>query len=121
MLRDLGERDERPSYREIMMLRRLERRRELLNILGIVHLGASTLPKQGGGTYGPITMPNGDVLRWSMWAPAKNMLIDIFNKALPTPDELERRQAFADEHGMNYGIVAPGERLSLERLREELG
>lgn len=122
MLVDQGERDERPSYRELLMLRRLERRRELLNILGIVYLGASMLPKQGGGQpFGPVLMPNGDILRWSMWAPAKNILIDIFSTALPKSDELDRRHAFAAEHGLNYGIVTPGERLSLERLREELG
>lgn len=117
---NLLDRDERMSSSELRLINAVKRRREMLNALGIVYMGASILPLQGGGTIGPLKHPNGDVLRWSLWAPAKKVLIDIFTTSMPPDAELELRRKFADEHALIYGVVAPGERLSLDKIKESL-
>lgn len=90
--------------------------RELLG--GTVYEATFVLPRIGAAPLGPVRDRHGRDLRWSIWAPRPGVLIDVFRRALPPPEELEDREAFAAEHGLLWLVVSPGERLSLERVAE---
>jgi len=102
---------------------RLQRRQQLLafqEVLGLMIGNTILLPHPSAPTLGPAVGRDGGLLRWSIWAPHRHVLIDIFRRKLPAPSELEDRAAFAQGHGLRYGIVEPGRRLSLVALTEWL-
>lgn len=59
-------------------------------------------------------------LSFSLWAPHKRILADIFPKELPDEDELLARDAFAAAHRLRYLVVPPGHTFGIEELKEIL-
>jgi hypothetical protein len=110
--------DERMSPSVARRLALVARQRELTAALGTCVLGTTMLLRSDGPALGPAKGRDGRTFRWSIWAPAKRLLVDVFQRALPPAEELEDRRAFADAHGLLYAVVEPGQRLSLDRLRE---
>lgn len=108
--------DEDASPRERRMIGHIENRRALIDILGApVYLDTYVL------NDGPETLPmfrwDGAPRLWSLWAPQRALLIDIFTRALPSDDELDAKDAYARAHGCDYYYIAPGHILDFEALR----
>src|SRR5215471_12426534 len=111
---DYLDEDATPGARR--MIGHIENRRELTAILGVpVYLDTFALPL---GTRMIEPFRWGESLRlWSLWAPHRRLLIDIFTRALPSDDELDAKDAFAREHGLDYYYIAPGHVLDFDTLR----
>lgn len=110
---------DRPTQKDLIRIKRSEYRKELISILGMVMTNCTVLQQLNDKPLlGPAQDRHGRVLRWSMWSPHRRLLIDVFHGKLPPPEELEDRQAFATAHDLKYGLVAPGERLELDLLKE---
>jgi len=113
----LRERDDEPLDR--WTVRQIERHRimrEMQTLLGTVMRDTTVLTRPG--------LPHviaydrsGKPLRWSLWAPHKLLLIDVYRVQLPPVAELEDRDKFAQAENFRYGLVEPGKRLTLEALR----
>ena len=112
---DEGLRGERLTAR---VLARQQERRELHALLGApVYARTTILPLVGGGYAGPARDRFGRELRWGLWSPHRQVLIDVFPRVLPPTEELEDRAAWAKQHGYRYALVRPGMRLTGETLR----
>ncbi len=117
----LGEAGERLSRAVAVVMARREAAKQLCALLGgSVYEHTFVLPRIGAPQIGPAKDRYGRDLRWSLWAPRRGVLIDIFRRAKPPLEELQDREAFALAHGLMWLVVAPGERLSLERVAELL-
>lgn len=115
----LGEAEERISRAVATVMARQEAAKQLRDLLGgSVYEYTFVLPRIGAPQLGPAKDRYGRDLRWSLWAPRRGVLIDIFRRVKPPLEELQDREAFAAEHGLLWLVVAPGERLSLERVAE---
>lgn len=101
---------------------RLERKaaiREIQSLLGCVIKDTTILTRPGQAPLAAYDR-HGHQLMWSLWAPAKSVVIDIFKRAIPPNGELEDRLKFAKEHNLRYGIVEPGKKLTIDTLRSWL-
>lgn len=115
--RRFTERDDPPIDRwQRKMFARQQVQLELRNLLGIVFRDATTLMRPGQSTLRAYDR-FGHTLRWSLWAPHKSLLIDVYRQTMPAAMELEDRDRFAQQHHLRYGLVEPGKRLTLEALR----
>jgi hypothetical protein len=113
---------ERTENQRARLLSFLERQKIMREVLGTPFFRDTTvLPLVGGGKLGPVPGPDGQELRWSLWSPHRRLLVDIFPRSLPDDDEMDTRMSFVKEHGLRYGVVAPGYRLTTDALKEWLG
>jgi hypothetical protein len=111
------DKDDRENLR---MLARLKQQRAIHELLGApVLFDTTTLIAPHGEWIGECKV-GGRKVTWSMWAPHKRMLLDIFPKALPPREELEGKEAFCTSHNIRYLVVPPTHSLDLEDLREAL-
>lgn len=101
-------------------IERTEFLRELTRILGSMYHYTVGLLRPG---LPPLVAYDrlGGALRWTLWAPTRSVLIDIYKRRMPPVEEMEDRSKFALEQGFRYGIVEPGKRLLLDDLREWVG
>lgn len=109
------DRDEPLSRRDHARLLRHRERNELQNVLGTIFLNTTMLPI-GTSSLAPARDEYGRVLRWTLWAPQRRVLIDV----MPRTAEIEMRQAFADAHNLRYAIVEAGRRLTAKSVKEWL-
>lgn len=114
------ERDDRlpRSVSHVLAYRKFHR--ELQAVLGVVHGQTILLPRIGQPPLGPAYDRDGHPLRWSLWAPHRALLIDVFARRLPRQAELEDRAAFAETHALKYAIVEPSQQLNMTQLAEWL-
>jgi len=101
---------------------RIERQaavREIQALLGVVMKDTTVLIRPGSTSLTAYDR-HGHQLTWSLWAPYKSVIVDIFRRSLPSNGELEDRHQFAQEHNLRYGIVEPGKRLTIDALRSWL-
>ena len=101
-------------------IERRKRLREMEALLGWIFVRTTTLPRPGKAPLGPGFDRLGKELIWTMWAPRESILIDIFRRRLPHHDELVDREQFAREHNLRYGILEPGQILTVDAIREWL-
>lgn len=102
------------------MLARLKQQRAMQEILGIpVMFDTTILIAPHGEWIGECTFGKNKV-RWSIWAPHRRTVVDIFPKTMPEPQELEARQAFCTQHRLRYLVVPPMHTFDLEDLRDAL-
>jgi hypothetical protein len=98
-----------------------QERRELHALLGApLYARTTLLPLLGGGSLGPACDRRGAVLRWGLWSPHQQALVDVFPRLLPPVEELEDRAAWAQAHDLRYALVRPGTRLTTEALQRWL-
>ena len=116
---DYDERDEDLSPRQQRYLVRMRERMELQRVLGILVYGTVVLPLPGEGALGPARDHEGRVLMWSLWAPHRRVLIDVFRR-LPPQEELNARMAFTRAHDLRYATVEPGFELTAKSVKEWL-
>jgi hypothetical protein len=109
-----------PTRREQRMLQRDAAWRELNKVLGATLARATHLLVPGAAPLGPARDREGKILCWSYWSPSRRVLIDRFKRSLPSPEELEDREAFARENGIRYAVVAPGASLTARDVAEWL-
>lgn len=109
--------DEMEDRRTSRLKARIENRRALIALLGApVFLDTYALPLIGGATLEPFVYRHAPAL-WSLWAPHRRLLIDIFTAELPSSEELDAKDGFAREHGLDYFYIAPGHVLDFDELR----
>lgn len=102
------------------LLARIAAQRALLDILGVpVYMNVTYLLAPHGRFLGEFRY-GGNPVKWSVWAPHRALLLDIFPSTLPDDDELRAREGFAQEHGLRYLVTPPGYTLSLDDLRGAL-
>lgn len=111
---DYLDEDATPGARR--MIGHIENQRALIEILGApIYLDTFDLPD------GPETLPrfrwDGAPRLWSLWAPQRALLIDIFTRALPSEAELDAKDDYARAHGCDYFYIAPGHILDFDSLR----
>lgn len=114
------EEDVRAERQAARMRARWDARHTLTELLGLIYRDTTMLPVPGGGVLGPARGPDGVVLRWWLWAPAKLVLVDVFRRQ-PAREEVAARSAFAQQHGLRYGAVLPDKRFTVAALKEWLG
>lgn len=104
------------------LLARRARDKALIDILGAPLYAATTmLPRTNGlSTLGP-AFYDGHALKWSLWSPHRNALLDIFKTRLPHEDEIKARMEFAEKHHIKYAVVRPGWKVTVDHLRRWLG
>lgn len=113
--------DDEPLPRRIAwQLERRTRLRELETLLGWLYVRTTTLPRPGRGTLGPGYYRGGEHIIWTLWAPRENILIDIFRRRMPQPNDIADKERFVADHGLRYGIVEPGQILTADAIREWL-
>jgi len=101
------------------LLSKIRKERAMREVLGSPYFRFITvLPVVGGGALGPVFGPDGRVLVWSIWAPHRRALLDIFPSRAPSQDELDARAEFAQTHRLKYGVVQPGWQLTIDNLKE---
>src|SRR5262245_52161434 len=109
--------DEEASPGARRMIGHIENRRVLIEILGApIYLDTYTLPRSAGVVIEPFRWQEAARL-WSLWAPHKDLVLDIFTRALPSSEELDAKDAFAREHGLDYYYIPPGHVLDFDALR----
>lgn len=97
------------------------KRRALVDVLGApVFLDVTDLPRAGGGGHGRL-VHRGAVMVWSLWAPHRNLLLDVWSREMPPDDELRAREAWADERQIKYRYVPPDRGLELADLERLAG
>lgn len=102
-----------PSPRERARLARLKEHEELQRLLGVLIMSTTLLPLPSEGrVLGPARDRDGRALRWSLWAPARRVLIDICRVSRFSDAEEQDRMAFAKTNELRYAIVEPGRRLT---------
>ncbi len=114
------EREEQPSRHELARFALARERSELQRVLGVLFVNTTLLPTVNGGFLGPAKDHEGRVLRWSVWAPHRRVLIDAFPRGLPAQQELDARRVFADANDLRYAIVERGKKLTAKSVKEWL-
>lgn len=112
--------DDTLTRRDTRRLRIVSQRSELQKVLGALVVNTTMLPLADGTMIGPARDHDGRVLSWSMWAPHRAALIDVFRKRMPPQAELDARTAFAEENALRYAIVEPGKQLTAKSVKEWL-
>jgi hypothetical protein len=97
---------------------RISREREMTSLIGMIVLNADVLTTPNA-FIGPCKV-NGKIVSWSLWAPHKRLLVDVFKKELPTDDEIMAKSEFAEKHRLRYAIVPPGRTFGLDDLKQLL-
>lgn len=112
--------DEIRGERLVARLRaRLDGRRQLVALLGMIYRDTTMLPVLGGGVLGPARTPEGRDMKWYLWSPSRRVLIDVFRR-MPPDAELHARDAFARAHEIRYAVVPPDRQLTVKSLTEWL-
>ena len=112
--------DEDLTAREYRRFSTMQRRRDLQGVLGTLSVNTTILARPGGGVIGPARDREGRVLRWSLWAPQRGVLIDDFTRVPPSQAERDDRTAFAGTHGLQYAVVERGSLLTAKAVKEWL-
>jgi hypothetical protein len=120
------------------MLRRLLQQQEIQAVVGapfFTHVTALRAPQgrllgparvypasghvvTAGRRYSLLSRDGSEELVWSFWAPLRSLLVDIFERELPSDLEMDCRENFARTHDLRYAVVPPGYILTLADLRE---
>ncbi len=99
------------------LMARIAAQQALLALLGVpVYMNVTYLLAPHGKFLGEFRY-KGAPVKWSIWAPHRALLLDIFPRDLPPEEELQARDQFARERGLRYVVTPPGYTLSLEDLR----
>ena len=106
-----------PSRAFLRGQQRVAAQQELINVLGPYYMNTNYFMKQGGGMFDALVF-NGEKLTFSLWAPHRHLLVDIFPAAMPSADEMAARNAFAEANGLRYCVTPPGYVLSIDDLKE---
>lgn len=101
------------------LIDRVISQRALRDILGICFFDTNILIGIGAEWIGPCWF-NGKKLSFSIWAPQRRVLVDIFQRQTHPEDEMLARDAFARAHDIRYMIVPPGHSFGLEDLKQAL-
>lgn len=112
------DRDDGLTRRDLARQARATQRRELQAILGTLVVNTTILSVIGGGFFGPARDDDGRALVWSIWAPHRGVLIDVFRRVMPSMDEMAARKRFAEKHDLRYAIVEPGRQLTAKSVKE---
>jgi len=112
------DRDEGLSRRDLRRQAQATSRRELQAVLGVLVVNTTILSVVGGGFIGPARDDDGRVLVWSIWAPHRRVLIDVFRRTTPPMAEMAARKRFAAAHELRYAIVEPGRQLTAKSVKE---
>lgn len=111
--------DDKPNRFLTRMISAITRNKDMTNLLGTVMVNTDVLLAPNNEWIGQCRV-NGKTVKWSLWAPHKRMLIDIFPRALPPDAEILEKDAFARSHGIRYLLVPPGRVFGLEDLKTVL-
>lgn len=120
--RGLGGRDpaDFPSRVTRLLMQKHAAAQELVQVLGApLYMDTNFFPVVGGGQLDTCTF-KGRKMMFSLWAPHRRLLLDIFPATLPESAEMEAREAFAGAQRVRYLITPPGYTLSIDDLREAL-
>ena len=111
----IPEKEDRPTRR---MLYELQNGSRLARALGTPYFVSCTALCASQGAYLPPALhpATGYPMRWGLWAPHRKLLIDFFDRELPSPEELDARASYAESHALRYVIVEPGYYLPLDDL-----
>lgn len=112
-----GERPDDPPKRRL--LARIQAQQDLIAVLGAPVLMNTNILVHNGRIL-PRCRYQGTPLTFSVWAPHRRLLLDIFPDTLPSEGELQAREAFATQHGLRYAVTPPGYALSIDDLRAAL-
>lgn len=112
--------DETLSRRDVQRIARVGVRSDLQRVLGALVVNTTMLPRVNGTMLAAARDHDGRVLSWSVWAPHRAVLIDVFRKRMPPQSELDARTAFAERHALRYAIVEPGKQLTAKSVKEWL-
>jgi len=108
------DREDRPSPAILHELRTAPRLRAALGVP--VFIRTTVLPTHAGRAYPLAKHPDGTVLQWGLWAPQRRLLLDFFERGLPSQTELDARAQYAEAHALRYCVVPPGHTLSTDDL-----
>jgi len=93
---------------------------ELAQVLGApLYVDTNFFPVIGGGQLCACVF-KGQKLMFSLWAPHRRVLLDIFPALLPESAEMDAREAFAQAQQVRYFVTPPGYTLSIDDVREAL-
>ena len=101
------------------LLKRRDDARRLIDLFGHpTYMYTTTLPQvDGQPTLGPLYGEDGQELRWTLWAPHRRALIDVFRRGLPSRFDMELRANFATRHSIRYAAVQPGWVVTFDDIR----
>jgi hypothetical protein len=113
------DRDDELTRRDVRRLALVTQRRDLQKVLGAIVVNTTMLLIIDGGVLGPARDQEGRELSWSVWAPHRGVLIDVFRR-MPIQAELDARKTFAHVNDLRYAIVEPGKKLTAKSVKEWL-
>lgn len=102
------------------LLKTLKTQQDLHSLLGAPVLFDTTILVLPGGGWTGECYFEGKKVSWSIWAPHKRLVVDIFSKHLPPQEELKHKDAFCTQHSIRYLVVPPEHEFGLDDLKEAL-
>ena len=108
-----------PTRSFLRAKQRIDAQQEMIQVLGPYYVNVNFFPTMGGGLIDGLWF-HGERLFFSLWAPCRKLLVDIFTTTMPSDEERAAREAFAEQHGLRYAFTPPGYVLSIDDLKQAL-